>query len=181
MLRMLEQDPNKIPCPDRQDLIDMAMNCIRNLESSFDASAAFKRLFLNNKLDGSEDWKINDKIRGLVYEDLAKFRENLLKTSPPKNVQELFNSLTPPKGVKRKTNQVEGGELYDHDDDGPELDISELDKEFEFDKDQSKMVNDFVLSQPSSAFETLDDQNSGEKEQEIPSKIRQQFWPLTGQ
>ena len=172
MLKMLLKNPKEIPTPDRQDMIDMAMKCIRTVNDSFDASSAFKSLFMTNALDGSEDRLVSDKIRGLVYEDIAKFREDLMKTPPPPNIPELFKTLTPPKGVKRKNN-IEGGELYDHDDEGPEMDPDDLAKEFEYEvKDD---VN-FVQSKPSEAFVPLDEETPQEK----PSRIRQQFWPLAG-
>ena len=92
----------------------------------------------------------------------------------------MFKSLTPPKGVKRKNN-IEGGELYDHDDDGPEMDLEDLYKEFEGKEDDDEENDEeddvnFVQPKPSEAFESLDD----ETQQEMSSKIRQQFWPLAG-
>ena len=42
-----------------------------------------------------------------------------------------MKTLTPPKGVRLKSSEVEGGELFDHDDEGSEIDITELAKEFE--------------------------------------------------
>ena len=85
-------------------------------------SEGFKSLFVTNKLDGSEDLLINNKLRGLVYDEISKFCKKLLKTPPPSTIQELIRTLTPPKGVKRKNN-IEGDELFDHNDDGPELDM----------------------------------------------------------
>ena len=127
MLEMLKKEPKKIPEPDRQALIDMAMKSMNTLES-VDFGRAFKRLFLTNSLDGSEDWMISDKLKSLVYDHMVKFRAKLMKSEPPKNIEDLFKTFTPPKGVKRKTNQVEGAELFDHDDDNDEMELSELDK-----------------------------------------------------
>ena len=125
MLEMLKEKPKKVPEPSRQDLIDMAMKSMNTLES-LDFGRAFKRLFLTNCLDGSEDWMISDKLKSLVYDDMVKFREKLMKTKPAKTIEDLFKTFTPPKGVKRKTNLVEGAELFDHDDDNDEMELSDL-------------------------------------------------------
>ena len=108
MLKMLKDNPKVIPKPSRQDVIDMAVSCMNKLNEGLDFSKAFKSVFVTNKLDGSEDLLIDDKLRTLVYEDMVKFRTELLATPPPKTLEELLKTITPPKGVKRKCNEVEG-------------------------------------------------------------------------
>ena len=152
---MLEENKNQIPSPSRQDLIDMTMKTMNELD--LDISRAFKSLFVTNKLDGSEDLLIGDTLRCLVYEEMKEFRKKLVTTTPPNNIQDLVKTLTPPKGVKRKCSEVEGGECFDHNDEGPEPDISELWKKF-------KDMDEEDKARPSDAFvnhdELQDNQNA---------------------
>ena len=55
-----------------------------------------------------------------------------------------------------------GGELFDHDDDGPEMELSELIKEFEdMDEDDVKIFNSLQQDKPSDAFKTNDNVGEG--------------------
>lgn len=165
MFSLLEKNPKKIPAPDRQQLIDIAMKTMDDLDEMEDFSPAFKQLFLTNKLDGTEDRLIGDNLKSLVYEDMVKFRKKLLRSTPPDTIEEMFKTLKPPKGVKRRTNQVEGGELYDHDDEGLEMNITELTKEFEGVEEEK----------PSEAFVDNADNQFDQRKQSSTK-----FWPLAG-
>ena len=55
-------------------------------------------LGVTNKLDGSEDHLISDRIIKLIGPNLMKFCEELLKEKP-KSFRELLQSITPPKGI----------------------------------------------------------------------------------
>ena len=105
MIEKLRSDPEKkIPSPDRDELMAMATDAFKNI--SVDNVNAFKSLFITNALDGSEDYKVSDKIWKLVGNEMKIFRDKLMKTTSPKSLDELLKKITPPKGVKRKN--VEG-------------------------------------------------------------------------
>ena len=112
MLKKLEKDRLKIASPDRDEIIRMVCEAMEN--TPVDNVRAFKNLFLTNDLNGSEDWLVSDKIIELVGNEIKEFRQQLMKEKCPKNLQELLNTITPPKGLKRN---FEGFELYDCEDD----------------------------------------------------------------
>ena len=64
MLEKLKINPKQIPSLDRQEMIDMTLETMAELGTagSLDMSKAFKSLFITNKMDGSEDFLINDKL-----------------------------------------------------------------------------------------------------------------------
>ena len=184
MLKMLRQNPDKIPAPDKQTIIDLAMKCIRKLnnDETFDPSEAFKSVFVTNAFDGSEDMLISDRLKGLVYEDMVEFRKKLMESTPPKDILELFKSMTPPKGIKRKTS-IEGGELFDHDDDGPEPDISELIKELEKVEAEDRKLAALVQPKPKPS-DSFQDLEIDEADQDKVAKVHHpssMFWPLAGE
>lgn len=118
MMKQLESDPKKIPQPTRDDMMRMLVESVNTLDVDFQAS--YKALWLTSALDGSEDYLVRESIMAMVGEDLKKFRSELMKTKSPKNIKTLAQSITPPKGVRRKndlsTNIVpvdEGDELLD--------------------------------------------------------------------
>ena len=100
---------DKIPSPTRDEMMDMTVRALSKIK--VDAEYAFKTLFVTNKLDGSEDHLVKDSIFRLVGAKMQEFRENLLKEPPPKDLNELLKTITPPKGIRRKN--TEGSELHD--------------------------------------------------------------------
>ena len=104
MIEKLRSNRDKIPSPDRDELMAMATDAFKNI--SVDNVNAFKNLFFTNALDGSEDYKVSDKIWKLVGNEMKIFRDKLMTESSPKNLDDLLKKITPPKGVKRKN--VEG-------------------------------------------------------------------------
>ena len=108
MLEKLREKPKAIPAPERDDMITMICEAMKN--SPVDNIKAFKSLGLTNALDGSEDWMISDKINSLVGTKLKEIRQKLMQEECPKNLEELLKQITPPKGLKRN---YEGFELYD--------------------------------------------------------------------
>ena len=124
MIEQLKMDKNKIPSPSRDQLMEMTMEAVKS--ASFDRKKAFKSLFLTNKLDGSEDGLMSDRISKLVGPQIVKFRNELMRKKGPQNLKELLKTITEPKGIKRKgiRPNIEGSELLDCD--GQELDPMEL-------------------------------------------------------
>ena len=89
---------------------------IKMLMSSWDAittdfSQVFKKLFVTNKLDGSEDYLVSDKLFSLIGNEMKDFRDSLLKSDVPNNLKTIVKQLIPPKGIKRN---FEGSELLEY-------------------------------------------------------------------
>ena len=104
MIEKLRSNREKIPSPDRDELMAMATDAFKNI--SVDNVNAFKNLFFTNALDGSEDYKVSDKIWKLVGNEMKIFRDKLMTENSPNTLDGLLKKITPPKGVKRKN--VEG-------------------------------------------------------------------------
>ena len=111
MLDKLESNPEKIPSPNRDDMMRMTVNAFSEVTDQRDYSKAFKTLFVTNALDGSEDYMVSDNLQKLIGKQIREFRENLMREPPPKNLNELLKTITPPKGIRRKN--IEGSELHD--------------------------------------------------------------------
>ena len=61
MIEKLRKEPNKIPKPERTDMMEMIVSSLASLK--VDLQRAFKSLFVTNALDGSEDYLV--KVRNL--------------------------------------------------------------------------------------------------------------------
>ena len=59
MLKMLEKD-NKVPSPNRKDMVEMLLSPWKDVPSNF--AEVFKKRFVTNALDGSEDHLVSDKL-----------------------------------------------------------------------------------------------------------------------
>ena len=100
MLEKLNMDKDKIPTSSRDEIMKMANDAMKNV--SVDKEKAFKELFFTNKIDGSEDVKVSDKLFKLIGPKVQEFRKSLLAEKPPRNLEELLQTITPPKGIKMK-------------------------------------------------------------------------------
>ena len=109
MLKMLEADKSKIPSPSRDNIIKMLMSSWDAITTDF--SQVFKKLFVTNKLDGSEDYLVSDKLFSLIGNEMKDFRDSLLKSDVPNNLKTIVKQLIPPKGIKRN---FEGFELLEY-------------------------------------------------------------------
>ena len=110
MLKKLEVDKNKVPAPSREEMINLLLAAWR--ETVVDFAAVFKKLFVSNNLDGSEDFLVSDKLFSLIGDDMLEFRRQLLSSKLPINLQAVIKTLIPPKGIRR--NNIEGMELLDY-------------------------------------------------------------------
>ena len=77
MLKKLTEEPGKIPSHSRDEMMSMLSKAWNILD--VDTAKEFKRLFVTNALDGSEDFLVSDKLYALVGNDMVKFREQLMK------------------------------------------------------------------------------------------------------
>ena len=64
MLEKLQNDPQKVPAPDWNEMIRLLANSNKDVKT--DVKSAFKSVGLTNTLDGSDDYLVSDKIFGLV-------------------------------------------------------------------------------------------------------------------
>ena len=117
MLKMLEVDKNKVPAPTREDMVNMLMSSWKKVETDF--AAVFKKLFVTNALDGTEDHLVSDKLFALIGSTMKNIRREILESALPATLQALIKQIIPPKGIRRKA--IEGAELLDYVDDDPYL------------------------------------------------------------
>ena len=118
MIDKLRSDPSKVPAPTRDEMMEMLNKSWTTVIDTTDPILALKNNFILNALDGSEDFLVSESIKILVGKEIVKFREELLKTPPPKSLKDLLKTITPPKGIKRRQTQDdkpddEGQELMD--------------------------------------------------------------------
>ena len=99
MLEPLNNDPNKIPSPSRDEMMRMLLKAWELLDE--DTGRESKSLFVTNTLCGSEDYLVSDKLYALVENEMVKFRTELMTSRPAKTLKEIIRKLIPPKGVKR--------------------------------------------------------------------------------
>ena len=78
MLKMLEKDRNKVPSPNREDMVKMLLSAWKDVPNNF--AKVFKKLFVTNALDGSEDHLVSDKLFALIGSDMQKFRKELTES-----------------------------------------------------------------------------------------------------
>ena len=75
MLEQLNNDPNKIPSPSRDEMMRMLLKAWELLD--VDTEREFKSLFVTNAFDGSEDL-VSDKFYALLGNEMVKFRTELM-------------------------------------------------------------------------------------------------------
>ena len=96
MLEKLTENKDKIPAPDRDEMMFMLTEASDNL--TVDNCKAFKNVFVTNKFDGSEDHFVNPKLYSLIGKQVDDFRQKLLLEETPKTLDALLKTITPPKG-----------------------------------------------------------------------------------
>ena len=74
LMEKLQADKKKVPSPTREEMINMAVKASRKVDVSF--IEVFKELFVTNKLDGSEDYLVSDKLFALIGNEIKSFERN---------------------------------------------------------------------------------------------------------
>ena len=151
MIEKLRANPEKIPTPNRDDVMQMFKSAWSDASGDVDSGFAFKRNALTIKLDGSEDHLVSSKLKALVWEEMVEFRTKLLDAPHPKNMRQLQAVMIPPDGVKRELDEITAGVPVDE---GYEL----LDGDF-------------------SENELADDENEDDSEDDSTSDTEQQIIP----
>ena len=85
MLKMLEVDKSRIPSPNQENMIKMLMSERDAIITDF--SQVLKKSFVNNKLDGSEDYLVSDKLFSITGSKINDFRDTLIKPDVCNNLQ----------------------------------------------------------------------------------------------
>ena len=141
VMENLQADKKKVPSPTRKEMVNMAVKVSRKVDVSF--TEVFKELFVNNKLDGSEDYLVSDKLFALIGNEMKEFRKKLMESPPPDKIQKVSKSIIAPKGIRRKN--VEGTELLDFSKEDAatsikqnEPEVSEAEEESDFDDDEAE-------------------------------------------
>ena len=139
MMEMLRKDSNKIPSPSRDYVMKMLNGGWNSLD--VDVEEALKQNFLTSAFDGSEDYKVIEKLYLLIFEEMNDFRQELQCSPSPKSLKDLLATIMPPKGVRRNSSTVEvpvdeGIEFFDCEGEEMEIDESEeVEENEEFDTD----------------------------------------------
>ena len=66
MPEKLQNDPEEVPAPNRNEMMRLLVNS--NKDAKIDFKSSFKSVWVTNPLDGSEDYLVSDVIFGLVGE-----------------------------------------------------------------------------------------------------------------
>ena len=135
MLKKLKVDKNKVLAPSREEMINMLLAAWK--ETDVDFTAVFKKLFVTNKFNGSEDFLVSDKLFSFIGDDMSEFRRQLLNSEVAINLQAVIKKLIPPKGIQR--NKIDGSELLDFME--GEVIFNNLES-----KDQSEITTDFLAT-----------------------------------
>ncbi|CAI9727387.1 Hypothetical predicted protein [Octopus vulgaris] len=110
MLEKLIQIPNKIPTPTRSVMMPIPHQM--HAGCKIDVEAAFKSTWATNAFDGSEDYKVSDRIMPLIGPSMREFHLEMMSKLCPNTIQRVIKNLIPLKGVKYAIN-IEG--LFDGD------------------------------------------------------------------
>ena len=62
----------------------------------------FKKLFVTNNFDGTEDYLVLEKLFKLIGDNMLEYCRQLLNLPVPKNLQSFMKQITPLKGIRRK-------------------------------------------------------------------------------
>ena len=81
MMETLRADKKKVPTPTREEMINMTVTPAKKIDLNF--AEVFKQLFVTNKLDGSEDYLVSDKLFDLIGSDVVEFRKKLMESRTP--------------------------------------------------------------------------------------------------
>ena len=109
IMEKLRADKKKVPTPTREEMINMTVTPAKKIDLNF--AEVFKQLFVTNKLDGSEDCLVSDKLFDLIGSEMVESRKKLMESRSPDTIQAVIKNMIPPKGIRRKN--IEGAELLD--------------------------------------------------------------------
>ena len=74
MIDLLTENPETIPAPSRDQMMQICQNAFNDALVKVDISGAFKRNGLTIKLDDTDDHLVSNELKLLVWEEMTKFR-----------------------------------------------------------------------------------------------------------
>ena len=183
MIEMLRENPNKIPSPTRDDIMIMLASAWTSLD--LDVNEALKQNFITTPFDGSEDYKVSENLFSLVYPEMNDFRQQLLSKPPPKTLKDLTATITPPKGVRRKSTTTdtdappdEGTELFDCEGDEIEEDLRTEEEIEEFNTDEEDIEFNIQTSKKVDDKETVKNVLNDLVDKVVENELRNPFLRL---
>ena len=142
MLEQLNNDPNKIPSPSRNEMMRMLLKAWKLLD--IDTEREFQFLLVTNALDTSEDYLVSDKLYALVGNEMVKLTAELMTSRSEKTLKEVIRKFIPHKSVKQKRND-EGIELVDCEEE--EIPLEELEQKCDYELcDDDEVENNNVVA-----------------------------------
>ena len=100
MLKKLEVDKNKVSSPSWENMVQMLLDSWK--ENEVHHLFVFKKLFVTNNFDGTEDYLVLKKLFKLIGDNMLEYCRQLLNLPVPKNLQSFMKQITPLKGIRRK-------------------------------------------------------------------------------
>ena len=120
----------------------MLLSAWKDVPNNF--AEVFKKHFVTNALDGSEDHLVSDKLFALTGSDMQKFRKELTESPMPAKLLTVIKQLVLPKDIRRK---LEGTELLDYAEDDPYLFFEENDENINEENESDDEENSEVETQ----------------------------------
>lgn len=165
MYKKLKEDPSHLPTPSRDEVMKMFSDAWIQTNEEVDVELAFKQNMITLSFDGKEDYLAKESLMKIVGEEMMVFRKELLKSRLPKNVKELADTVTPPKGTKRKEGRW---------DEGMELLVSYSDDEMASDGEAGEDVDSDISENEDEEMEE-EEVNEGEGAEENDGIISNDF------
>ena len=73
-------------------MITITVKAVKKIDTNF--AELFKQFFVTNKLDGSEDYLVRDKLFDLIESDMVKFRKKLMESRSPDTIHAAIKLLS---------------------------------------------------------------------------------------
>ena len=142
MIEKLQENPDKIPSANRDEIMQILKSSWSGTISKIDIHSAFKRNRLTIKLDGSEYHVVSSRLKALIWDEMKYFRTQLLNSPHPATIKKSEEEIIPPEGVQKKLKVVVDGIPPDE---GYEILWGEPTDD-EWDSDESENERTMILS-----------------------------------
>ena len=76
-------------------MINMTVKAAKKIDVNF--AEVFIQLYVTNKLDGSKDYLVSNKLFDLNGSDMVEFRKKLMESRTPDTIQAVIKNIIPPK------------------------------------------------------------------------------------
>ena len=170
MIEQLHNVPKTIPKPSRDEMLRVLFE--RHISLEKDHAKEFKSFWVTNALDGSENYLISERVYKLVGTRMIDFRNQLMKTTNPKNLKQLLKMITPSKGVKRKDAEGsaapvdKGDELFDCE--GEEIETETIEEDISTSDEENETPQATSQAAANEENATTEDSSLSRSAQSIP-------------